>query len=356
DLLISGAVEMDSRRENYTEGDMMYINKGSSSGIKEGDIFLIIQEGEKVKSPINGQKLGLLYWQKSLAQVTCLYETSAMVVLRNSCHPVNIGDILIPFKTRPTIFKKKIDYKRCMLPNAVSGNVVFTSFFMTTKRVNVGPEEYVTIDMGKALVEEGNFVLFYTIHKKDIPPVIIGSGIIINAENSNSTVKVLEFSWPVTVGTTRVTLVPKSEEPISALTPTTEEIPTIEPSQTTEERTVEPGEETMDVNIWFGINENTSDMTTYADALEKIKAFIAPKKQYVVVLRGYACSIGRLEYNLKLSQERAAFVKTYLVNTLAIPENFIETYFYGEQNAPYDNSCEEVRKKNRLVNIQVIGK
>lgn len=356
DLLISGAVEMDSRRLNYTEGDMMYINQGSSSGIKEGDIFLIIQEGEKVKSPINGQKLGLLYWQKSLAQVTCLYETSAMVVLRNSCHPVNIGDILIPFKTRPTIFKKKIDYKRCMLPNAVSGNVVFTSFFMTSKRVNVGPEEYVTIDMGKALVEEGNFVLFYTIHKKDIPPVIIGSGIIINAENSNSTVKVLEFSWPVTVGTTRVTLVPKSEEPISALTPTTEEIPTIEPSQTTEERTVEPGEETMDVNIWFGINENTSDMTTYADALEKIKAFIAPKKQYVVVLRGYACSIGRLEYNLKLSQERAAFVKAYLVNTLAIPENFIETYFYGEQNAPYDNSCEEVRKKNRLVNIQVIGK
>lgn len=354
DLIINGAEEMGSNRVNYSDEDRMYINKGSTSGIKEGDVFFIVQEGSKVSNPNNGDYLGILYLPKAQAQVTCIYEQNAVVTLKNCCNPVNIGDFLIPFKARPTIFKKKIDFRRCMLPQNVSGNVVFTSFFMKNKRLNVGPEEYVTIDMGKALVEEGNFVIFYNVVKKELPPIIIGSGIIVTAENSNSTVKVLEMSWPVVIGS-KVVLVPKSEEPISSLT-ITEDIPLLEESKP-EESTAAPGEETMDVNIWFDMNEKSiSDMTKYAEDFEKIKAFIAPKSKYVLVLRGYACSIGSLEYNLNLSKERVEFVKTYFINTLAIPENFIETHYYGETNPPYGNSCEEQRKKNRLVSIQVIGK
>lgn len=354
DLIINGAEDMDSNKYNYTDGDRMFINKGATSGIKEGDIFLVIQEGFKVSNPNNGDKLGILYLPKSQAQVICVNEQNAIVTLKNSCNPVNIGDFLIPFKARPTIFKKNIDYRRCVLPQNVSGNVVFTSYFMKNRRINVGPEGYVTIDMGKALVEEGNFVIFYDVVKKDLPPIIFGGGIIVTAENSNSTVKVLESSWPVKIGS-KVVLVPKSEEPISSLT-ITEDIPTVD-EQTTEERTAAPDEETMDVNIWFDMNEKSiNDMTKYAEDFEKIKAFIAPKSKYVLVLRGYACSIGSLEYNLNLSKGRVEFVKTYFINSLSIPENFIETHYYGETNPPYANSCEEQRKKNRLVNIQVIGK
>jgi outer membrane protein OmpA-like peptidoglycan-associated protein len=354
DLMIIGADEMDTNRENYTSDDKMHINKGSTGGIKEGDFFLVIQKGFKVSNLLTHDAMGILYAPKSLAEVTCLYENSATVILRNACNPVNIGDIVIPFKARPTVFKKKIDYKRCRLPQAIGGNVVYTSFFMKSRRLNVGPEEYVTIDMGKALVSEGNFVIFYKGLRKNLPPIIFGSGIIVTAENNNSTVKVLESAWPVEIGT-RVVLVPKTEEPVDA-PGKTEEIPIIKALQT-EERPVEPGEETMEANIMFNMNEKSiADMTKYADDFEKIKAFIASKSQYVVVLRGYTCSIGGLEYNLALSKERVEFVKAYLINTLAIPENFIETHFYGEKDAPYDNTSEEQRRKNRSVNIQVIGK
>ncbi len=354
DLKIIGADEMDTLRENYANDDKMHINKGSTSGIKEGDFFLVIQKGFKVSNLLTGDALGILYAPKSLAEVTCLYENSATVTLRNACNPVNIGDIVVPFKARPTVFKKKIDYKRCRLPQAIGGNVVFTSFFMKSRRLNVGPEEYVTIDMGKALVSEGNFVIFYKGLRKNLPPIIFGSGIIVTAENNNSTVKVLETAWPVEVGT-RVVLVPKAEEPVSA-PEKTEKIPIVETLKA-EERPVEPGEETMDVNIWFGMDEKSiTDMNKYAEDFEKIKAFIASKSQYVLVLRGYACSIGGLEYNLALSKERVEFVKAYLINSLAIPENFIESHFYGEKDAPFDNTSEEQRRKNRSVNIQVIGK
>lgn len=354
DLKIIGADEMDTLRLNYSTDDIMHINKGSTDGIKEGDYFLVIQKGFKVSNLLTRDTLGILYAPKSLAQVTCLYEKSAAVTLRNACNPVNIGDIVVPFKARPTIFKKKIDYKRCRLPQAIGGNVVYTSFFMQSHRLNVGPEEYVTIDMGKALVSEGNFVIFYRGLRKYLPPIIFGSGIVVTAENNNSTVKVLDSAWPVEVGT-RVVLVPATEEPVSAAEKT-EEIPIVETLKA-EERAVEAGEETMAVNIEFDMNEKLiTDMTKYAEDFEKIKAFIASKSQYVLVLRGYTCSIGGLEYNLALSKDRVEFVKAYLINTLAIPENLIEAHFYGEKDAPYDNTSEEQRRKNRAVNIQVIGK
>lgn len=354
DIKIIGADEMDTLRINYTSDDLMHINKGSADGVKEGDYFLIIQKGSKVSNLLTHDTLGILYVPKSLAQVTCLYEKSSTIVLKNACHPVLIGDIVIPFKPRPTIFKKKIDYKRCRLPQSIGGNVVFSSFYLNNRRLNVGIEDYVTIDMGKALVSEGNFVIFYKGLRKDLPPIIFGSGIIVTAENNNATVKVLDAAWPVEIGT-KVILVPKSEEPVSAAEKT-EAIPIVETLKA-EERAVEAGEETMDVNILFDMNEKSvTDMTKYAEDFEKIKAFIASKSQYVLVLRGYTCSIGGLEYNLALSKERVDFVKAYLISTLAIPENLIESHFYGEKDAPYDNTSEEQRRKNRSVNIQVIGK
>jgi len=45
-----------------------------------------------------------------------------------------------------------------------------------------------------------------------------------------------------------------------------------------------------------------------------------------------------------------------LINEYGIAENFIESYFYGEKESPFDNTSEEQRRKNRLVHIQVIGK
>ena len=111
----------------------------------------------------------------------------------------------------------------------------------------------------------------------------------------------------------------------------------------------------VNVNIIFDINEKTID-SRYAELFERIKEFIISKTQYNIVLRGYTCSIGSLEYNLKLSKERVDATKEYLVKKLGVDENLIESYFYGEKDAPYDNTSEEERRKNRVVNIQVIGK
>ena len=356
DLVITGAEFMDSFQTLYTDGNKMYINKGSNVGINEGDIFLVLARGEKISNALTAKKLGTYYLKKSLAEVTCLYEDKAIVTLKKGCYPVHIGDFLIPFKKQQTVFKRKINYKKCKLPqssSAVEGNVIYTNVYMDVTKNISGTGEYVSIDLGKAIVSRGTFVLFYKLLKKNLPVLIIGSGIVVNPQNTNATVKVLDASQPIEVGV-KLAVLPEAEAQIRPIGVKDEDIPVIE-SLKKEEKEIEPGEDSIEINILFNIDEKSIN-SGYAEIFEKIKEFIHSKTQYNIILRGYACSIGGLEYNLKLSKERVDTVKAYLVRELGIDENLIESYYYGEKDAPYDNTSEEQRRKNRMVNIQVIGK
>jgi outer membrane protein OmpA-like peptidoglycan-associated protein len=352
DIKIIGAEEMDLGRDTYSDDDKMYINKGASAGINEGDVFLVLEKGKKISNRLTHKTLGIYYQQKSRAVVTCLYEDKAVITLKKGCHPVYIGDLLIPFKAVPTIFKLKLKYTDCKLPKtgtSLEGNVVFEGPVLGVEREMSGVTEYVTIDLGKAMVSRGTTVLLYKYVRKDLPPVIFGTGVVVHPLNTNSTVKILYSVYPVEVGHKLVVL-PEPEEMEKIAAVEREEIPVIDA-----EKDAVTAKEALEVNLLFKINEKNVD-ARYADEFEKVKAFIASNPQYSIVLKGFACSVGSLEYNLRLSKERVDNVKAYLVKALGIDENLIESYFYGEKDAPFDNTSEEQRRKNRLVQILVSEK
>lgn len=350
DLRVNGAALMDSGQIAYADGDDVFINAGSQHGFKEGDVFLFIAKGEKIYNPVRRGKLGTYYAKKGLGKLTCLYEDKAVVTISKACNPIEVGDIVQPFKEEPVIRKKKIDYKRCRLPeSAVLGNVVYSNVFPGIKRNVSGFGDYVSIDLGKAYVSRGDYVLFYKVLKPSLPPVIIGSGIVLNPEHNNATVLVLDTSEIIEIGA-RLVLLPEEEERVVAKE---EKVPIVEPE---EEAGEEPGEETLEVDVLFDLGEKTIAEEQYQQEFDRIAQFIEPKSSFIIVLRGYTCSIGGFEYNLKLSQERVEFIKELLMKRLDIEEKFFDTNFYGEKDSPFDNTTEEQRRKNRLVNIQVIGR
>jgi outer membrane protein OmpA-like peptidoglycan-associated protein len=289
--------------------------------------------------------------KKSLAEVTCVYEKKAIITLKKVCGNVNIGDMLIPFKEESTVFKRPVDYKNCRVPESpFEGIVVYIDFYMDLNKSTAGTFTFLSVDLGKALISKGDFVLFYRMLKKNLPPVIIGLGIVINSQNTNSTVKVLNATRPIKVGD-RVVLLPDMPEQI--IPAEQEDIPIVD---TIKKEIEESGEEKrMEIDVLFELNKSEVK-TEYDSEFDKIKTFIEDKSQFVIILRGYTCSIGGLENNLKLSKERVDSVKKILIEKLGIDESFIETYFYGEKDAPFDNTSEEQRRKNRLVKIQLLGK
>lgn len=337
-------------RTEFSQGENVYINKGSRDGIREGDMFLVVHKGKKIPNPFSIKSLGTYYLKKSLAEVTCIFEDKAIATLRQSCHPVQLNEILLPYEKEQTIFKKKIDYKKCGLPDSdVEGRVVYNDFYINFDKPNAANDNFVAVDLGKAVVKRGDFVLFYKIIKKNLPELIAGLGIVVHPQNTNSTVKILDTAYPVEVGD-RVALLP--EEP-DKLISTDEQIPMVEPGETPED--TETAEETLEKNIIFDIDSINIDPMYKAD-FDQIKTFIQDKAEFIIILKGYACSIGSLEHNLELSQKRVEMVKEFLSAEYGIDEKFFKTYYFGEKEAPFDNTSEVERRKNRLVNIQVIAR
>lgn len=351
DIVIISAEQIALGKEEYSDGERLFINKGSVDGIHKGDIFMVLEKGSRVPNPFKIMKsLGTYYLKKSLAEVFYTYPNKSLITLINGCNPVKIGDMLIPYKEGEVEFKKKIIYKKCILPKSeVKGRVVYIDLSVNRQKEIAGTSDYLAVDVGKAMVKKGDFLLFYKILKKKLPPVIIGTGIVINAQNANSTVKILDSSYQIELGT-RVVLLPEieQEQPLKE----GEHIPIVEALK----KEKEVGKATsIELNVLFEIGQSSID-EKYKEKFEKIKEFLSDKSQYVIILRGYACSIGSFEYNLKLSQERVESIKNLLIKEYGIDENFIETYYYGEKELMYDNSMEIERRKNRLVIIEVTGK
>lgn len=353
DIVIVGAEDpgiADRGRTEFSDGERLYINKGARDGIGEGDMFLVIHKGGRIPNPFSVKSLGIYYLQKSLAEVTCLFEDKAAITLKQGCHPVQLGELLLPYKKGQTVFKKRVDYKKCGLPESeVEGRVVYNDLYVGIDKKTSGDDDFIAVDLGKAVLKQGDFVLFYKLVKKNLPPLIFGTGIVVHPQNTNSTVKILEVAQPVELGD-RVVLLPVEPEELLARE---DQIPMVEPTEKAEE--AEVGEEVLEKDILFDIDSFDID-PKYKQDFDEIHAFIQDKAEFIIILKGYTCSIGGLEHNLELSQKRVEMVKEFLSSQYSIDEKFFQTNYYGEKDAPFDNTSEVERRKNRLVSIQVLGK
>lgn len=74
----------------------------------------------------------------------------------------------------------------------------------------------------------------------------------------------------------------------------------------------------------------------------------------MVEIGGHTCSIGKVEYNLRLSQLRAESVKTYLVQQ-GIPAHRLQPRGYGPTMPIADNSTEASRALNRRIEFRIIS-
>ena len=348
-----------AERNEFTDFDDLIVNKGSKDGLKEGDLLLIMSEKQVIHHPRNHDRLGRYFLKNALAQITCVYEKQSVIRLQKGCNPVNIGDFAIPYKPESTVFEKKIDYKFCRIPaNAISGWVVYTDLGMGIPARIAGDMQYVSVDLGEGVVGKGSFLLIYRMLASDLPPLIIGLGIVIHSENTNSTVKILDASTDIRVED-RVLVLPKAA-PGAAGEGEKENIPIVETLENEGQLAAGQAEAAgtgaaLNFNILFEF-DSKEPISDHAADYQAIKDFISGKSEYLVTLRGYTCSIGGEEYNLRLSSQRVEAIKNILVSQYGIDAARIETFFYGEKEPPYDNSSEVERRKNRLVKIEVNGK
>lgn len=106
-------------------------------------------------------------------------------------------------------------------------------------------------------------------------------------------------------------------------------------------------------NVFFDTGKSTLRPESNKE-LNELTEFMSLQKTMVIEIAGYTDNVGTDESNLKLSQDRAAAVRNYLIQH-KIPANQVQAKGYGATNPVADNSTPEGRQQNRRTEVHIVN-
>ena len=110
----------------------------------------------------------------------------------------------------------------------------------------------------------------------------------------------------------------------------------------------------MTLQVLFDFDKTTFDEADLRE-LQKAVGFVKKYRGAKIRIDGYTDSTGTKEYNMKLSERRAAAVMDYLIKEAGISRSNITAVGHGEADPVADNKTPEGRAKNRRVEISILS-
>jgi hypothetical protein len=177
------AAPRDDEKTMYSDGDIVYLNRGKDGGIETGQIFWILEISEYL------QGYGRLAFGKGRARVQYIDDTVSVAVVENSCDGARIGYYLVPFEPREGMTGKDLGYDVFPVEaDGVTGNLVY----LQGNLKQIGSHQLALIDIGTEQgIQVGQQMILYRRIRKDLPVQILGNCIVTDVKSRTSTIKVL---------------------------------------------------------------------------------------------------------------------------------------------------------------------
>ena len=199
---ITSAERMDFQ-DSFSEGDIVYIDGGVNLGVAAGDRFFVLNRIRPLKRLFDKPKMGRIYTEETIGivyskigqiKVLCAQEDTAIAEITYACDPIDIGNVLQPFKPIPVPLVIDPDPSdRCDLPNGLPiGRIIYTR----DDQLEIGGGWLVFIDLGSADgVYPGQFATIYRDNPvKGMPRLVLGELGVLTVEETYSTA-ILTGGW-----------------------------------------------------------------------------------------------------------------------------------------------------------------
>jgi hypothetical protein len=137
----------------FNENDQVFINRGTSQGVKVGDVFSVVRKIEdpygidwtKWQSAIF-KKMGVLWADEGRVRVTIVRPDTSIATVEHSCDTLQRGDILLPFAERPAPPLKSEDSFDPFAP--ANGKAMAMIIIGKDFQAQVGREDIVYVNLG----------------------------------------------------------------------------------------------------------------------------------------------------------------------------------------------------------------
>jgi len=106
-------------------------------------------------------------------------------------------------------------------------------------------------------------------------------------------------------------------------------------------------------NIYFDTGKATLKPES-TGTLENMSELMLNKKTMIIEISGHTDNVGKDDYNMKLSQDRANAVKDYLVSK-GVESERVKTVGFGPTMPIASNDTEEGRQKNRRISVKIVS-
>jgi len=181
-LKITGAERL-SEKTMYSDGDVIYVNKGDDGGVEPGQIFRVLE----IRDHLPGN--GPIALGKARARVQYTSARMSVAVIEHACGDVRLGHYLVPFEAREGMAGKDLGYDVFPVEGeGVEGSLVY----LQASLKQIGSNHWALVDLGADKgIQVGQQLIVYRKMRSDVPVQILGNCVVIDVQSRTSTVKVL---------------------------------------------------------------------------------------------------------------------------------------------------------------------
>jgi hypothetical protein len=181
-------VRITTSERNYekillSDSDVVFINKGKKDGLEIGQVFLVVELGDRIGG------YGYLASKRGRASVVFLEDNRAAARVEKTCGRLAVGDYLLPFEEKEGPLGKDLGYETF---SDAKGGATGSVIYLERDYNEIGSGYWAIIDVGEAGgVRVGQQLTIYQEIRKDLPRMGIGNAVVVDTGKNTATIRVL---------------------------------------------------------------------------------------------------------------------------------------------------------------------
>jgi hypothetical protein len=183
--------EQGATKVAFSERDILYVNKGSSAGIKAGDMFTIQHASYEVKHPETGRRIGRKVETTGWGRIILVEENSSVLFVEQACQDIHLGDYLKPMtRVSVPLIMRRTPADRLTPPTGKTQGAVVD---IAEDSMIAGENQLLSINLGSEHgIAPGNILTVFKIMYPSVPTArnVIGEIVIVAVRDRTATARV----------------------------------------------------------------------------------------------------------------------------------------------------------------------